>query len=289
MKESKEVILQSEGTKPDNFDELPVATVEKEEVVHKHCDSGCCGSHDHHDSGYTEVSESCSCEPTHDESHEHSDGCGCGHEHKHEKAPKWETMRYAVIDWDDMNVRRMFFTLLTQTFDRWGRIRGEKLVYAGTESFLEEVKKKNPNFLDKANPKISITRMVFNNKKRGVKFSFDMTDLMPFTIINGTQRNIFRLFLQQFDKPFRTIAEEHMEAHQKIEEEKNKGINPPEAEQLEQAEKELEEHLAVSNVDVIEQEYTDNEKELLAEITDSEMIEHEIEMSDNFVEDSEEL
>ena len=285
MKESKEVILQSEGTKPDNFDELPQATHTLEPVS---CDSGCGCGHSHDDGGHTEVPESCGCGHDHTEEKQ---ACGCGieqkHEHKHEQQ-KWGTMRYAVIDWDDMNVRRMFFTLLTQTFDRWGKIRGEKLVYGGTESYLEEVKKKSPNFLDKENPKISITRMVFNSKKRGVKFSFDMTDLMPFTIISGTQRNIFRLFLQQFDKPFRQIAEEHMEAHQKIEEEKNKGINPPEAEQLVQAEKELEEHLAVSNVDIIEQEYLENEKELLAEITDSEMIEHEIEMSDNFVEDEEE-
>lgn len=190
--ENKEEVFRSDGVRPDNFDELPTAIVEKIEN-HEHCGCGC--------------------------EHEHEQSCDCGHDHNH-KIHKWQTIRYAVIDWDDLNVRRMFFTLLTQTFDRWGEIRGEKIVFGGTESNLEEAKIKNPNFLDKENPKITIMRMVFYNKKRGVKFSFDMTENMAFTILEGDQRNIFRLFMHKFDKPFKVIAEEHMEAYKKMEEEK---------------------------------------------------------------------
>lgn len=211
----KDEVLKSEGIKPEGFDDLPVVEGTPDMIPVKH---ECFCAH--------EQNNECKCEESHNEQ---PDSCGCGHDHsthkhEHHEPQKWSTMKYATIDWGDLNVRRILFSLLTQTFNRYGVVRDNKLFFGGTLSYVNEYKKPNPDFTK--TDKIKVSRMMFDNKHRGIKFSFDLTPTLDFVVHNGNSRNIFRLLMQSFDKPFRTIVDEQMKA-QELAKKADEVIQPP--------------------------------------------------------------
>jgi hypothetical protein len=171
-------VVQSEGVKPENFDELPVVSVDS-------------------------TSENTSEPP----------------KEKTEYLKKMPTLRYPTIEWGDINVRKMFFSLLTQSFNKYGTERKGKVYLKGLFNYIDVEKRVNVNPLDRNS--MTVNLLVFDCPKRNLKFSFELNDTLTFKLIKGTESKIFKLFLENFNDIFQEIATENQEQidKQKSEEE----------------------------------------------------------------------
>lgn len=163
-----DAVIQSEGVKPDNFDELPSVEIKnpEDELVQQ------------------------------------------------KRIQKWGTARYPKIEWEALENRRLFFSLLMKTFEKKCYSQKGKHYYKSVYSYVDRFpvpKYKNAiaNVLDKTK-KEKVNCMVFDSPKHRVKFGFDLNETLNMRILKGDERNIFRLFLKNFDQDFKEIAEEEM-------------------------------------------------------------------------------
>jgi len=175
MKDVQEVI-RSEGEKPSNFDELPVVNMPSSDSIEQKSPE----------------------------------------EQKEElkQLKKWPTLRYPVIEWSDLNVRKMFFSLLVNTFTKYGTERKGKMYYKTVYNYIDVEKRESLNPLKKEKEVVNI--MVFDSPKRKVKFSFDMNNVLNLKIHKGSESKIFKLFMDNFDDAFRAISEEAIKKEEEL-------------------------------------------------------------------------
>jgi hypothetical protein len=174
--------VKSEGIKPENFDELPTLEINPNESVQ-------------------------SVNPD-DINSANNKGLG--------------TRRFPKIDWNAIENRRMFFAMLTQTFQEKSIGRGDKSYYGSTYAWVDEYKKRDVTDLKNPSAKISVPRMNFKSPKHGVWFTFDLTEKLEYTLLQGKERGVFRLFMKNFDDDFRRIAQQQLKIANEMKEKEEK-------------------------------------------------------------------